>query len=102
MSHKVVSGKNLGDSAEVVIEPVKGGEQKTLKSDVVLIATGRRPYTDKLGGENIGLNMNKRGQIEINEHFETNVKNVFAIGDVVQVILNFEWKFWFSRFYEFY
>lgn len=85
MSHKVVSGKNNGDNAEVTIEPVKGGAQQTLTSDVLLIATGRRPYTDKLNAEKIGLNMNKRGQIEIDEHFKTNVNNVYAIGDVVQV-----------------
>jgi dihydrolipoamide dehydrogenase len=78
-----VSGKNLGSSAEITYEPVKGGEQVVLKSDIVLISTGRRPYTDKLGGEKIGLKIDNKGRIEINHHFETNVKNVFAIGDVV-------------------
>ncbi len=48
-SHKVVSGKNLGKGAEVVIEPVKGGAAQTLKADHVLISTGRRPFTEGLG-----------------------------------------------------
>jgi len=85
MQTKVVSGKNLGDSAEITYEPVAGGKQETIKSDIVLISTGRRPFTYNLGAEKIGLNISKRGQIEINDHFETNVKNVFAIGDVVKV-----------------
>lgn len=85
MNTKVVGGKNLGDSAEISYEPVKGGSTETIKSDIVLISTGRRPYTDNLGAEKIGLNINKKGQIEIDEHFETNVKSVFAIGDVVKV-----------------
>lgn len=49
----------------------------------MLIATGRRPFTDKLGCENVGLKIDNKGRIEINHHFETNVKNIFAIGDVV-------------------
>jgi len=44
-SHKVVSGKNCGTYGEVVIEPVKGGPQQTLKADHILVATGRRPHT---------------------------------------------------------
>ena len=87
MGQKVVSGKNNGDSAEITYEPVKGGDKQTIKSDIVLISTGRRPYTDKLGAENIGLQLNNRGQIEINDHFETGVKGVYAIGDVVKVLL---------------
>jgi dihydrolipoamide dehydrogenase len=52
-----------------------------------LIATGRRPFTDKLGGEKINLKIDNKGRIEINSNFETNVKNIFAIGDVVAVNL---------------
>lgn len=69
MSTKVVSGRNLGDSAEITYEPVKGGDQTTISSDVVLIATGRRPYTENLGCQQAGINVNKRGQVEINENF---------------------------------
>lgn len=50
-----------------------------------MIATGRKPFTDKLGCDKIGVKIDNRGRIEINEKFETNVKNVFAIGDVVAV-----------------
>ena len=52
----------------------------------MLIATGRKPFTDKLGCENVGLKIDNKGRIEINHHFETNLKNIFAIGDVVTVI----------------
>ena len=52
-----------------------------------MIATGRRPFTDKLGGEKINLKIDNKGRIEINSNFETNVKNIFAIGDVVAVNL---------------
>jgi dihydrolipoamide dehydrogenase len=50
MSTKVLSGRNLGKSAEITYEPVKGGEKTTITTDVLLIATGRRPFTEKLGG----------------------------------------------------
>ncbi len=54
-----------------------------MESDVVLIATGRRPYTLKLDAEKVGIKLDNRGRIEINDKFETNVKGVYAIGDVV-------------------
>lgn len=50
-----------------------------------MIATGRRPFTDKLNAEKIGVKIDNKGRIEINDKFETNVKGVFAIGDVVVV-----------------
>ena len=61
MSTKVVSGKNLGDSAEITYEPVSGGLKETIKSDIVLISTGRRPFTYNLGADKIGLAINKKG-----------------------------------------
>jgi dihydrolipoamide dehydrogenase len=56
--HKVLGGTNHGDSASVQIEPVKGGEPITLDADRVLVCTGRRPFTEGLGLENVGINVN--------------------------------------------
>jgi dihydrolipoamide dehydrogenase len=88
MSSKVLSGSNNGNSGSITYEPVKGGDKQTIESDVVLIATGRRPFTDKLGCEKVGIQIDERGRVKINEKFETNFKNIFAIGDVVVVIIS--------------
>jgi dihydrolipoamide dehydrogenase len=53
--HKVTSGVNNGDNAEITVEPVKGGDAITLKADKVLISTGRRPFTENLNAEKVGL-----------------------------------------------
>ena len=54
-----------------------------MKADVVLISTGRRPNTDGLGAKELGLKMDKVGRIEINDHFQTSIPNIYGIGDVV-------------------
>lgn len=54
-AHKVVSGKNHGTYGEVTIEPVKGGEQRVLKADHILVATGRKPHTEKLALDRAGV-----------------------------------------------
>lgn len=59
--HKVTSGKVTGDGVELTYEPTKGGAAKTTKGDVVLISTGRRPYTENLRAKDIGVNVNKKG-----------------------------------------
>ncbi len=58
--------------------------KETIECDLILVATGRRPFTDGLQLEKVGLAANEKGRIDINEHFETNVKGVFAVGDCVQ------------------
>jgi dihydrolipoamide dehydrogenase len=83
-SHKVVSGKNHGTYGEVTIEPVLGGEKRVLKADHILVATGRRPHTDKLGLERAGVKIDEKGRVIVNDHLETSVPNIFAIGDVVR------------------
>lgn len=83
-SHKVVSGKNNGKNGEIVIEPVKGGSQQTLTADHILISTGRRPFTAGLGTSEVGIKLDKRGFVEINDNFQTSLPNVYAIGDVVR------------------
>ena len=73
------SGKKL--SAQ--IEPAAGGKSETLEADVVLVAIGRVPYTDGLGLKEAGVALDKRGCVQIDAHFATSVKGVYAIGDVV-------------------
>lgn len=58
-----MSGKNLGNGAEVTIEPVKGGDKITLTADHVLVSTGRRPFTSGLNAEAIGVKLDNRGRI---------------------------------------
>ncbi|MEA3536548.1 dihydrolipoyl dehydrogenase [Rhizobium sp. CC-YZS058] len=81
---KVTGVTRAGDGASVTFEPVKGGEAQTLAADVVLVATGRKPFTAGLGLEEAGVALDNRGRIEIDGHFRTNVEGVYAIGDVVK------------------
>ena len=83
LSSKVTKIEKKGKGAAITFEPVAGGAAVTLESDVVLVATGRRPYTDGLGLEATGVAMD-RGRIVIDDHFATNVKGIYAIGDVVR------------------
>jgi dihydrolipoamide dehydrogenase len=83
LAHKVARVEASAAGAKATIEPVAGGEAKTLEADVVLVAIGRRPYTQGLGLEALGVAM-ERGQIVIDEHFATNVPGLYAIGDVVR------------------
>lgn len=71
---------NLG-GATVEVECVNTGKKETLSADVVLVAIGRRPNTENLGLENVGIQPNARGFIE-NNHLRTSVENIFVIGDV--------------------
>jgi len=83
LESKVLSAKKEGENYKVLIESVKGGTQSTLDADVILVAIGRRPVTTNLGLENIGLQTNKRGFIEVDEHRKTKIPGVWAIGDVI-------------------
>src|SRR5690606_30165267 len=69
---------------KVTFEPVKGGEAQTVEADVVLIATGRKPYTEGLGLEAAGVALDSRGRVEIDAGYRTNVPGIYAIGDVVK------------------
>jgi len=80
---KVTEASVKGKTATLTIEPAKGGEAETIEADCVLVSIGRRPNTDKLGLDKIGLETNERGQIEIDGQFRTKIDGVWAIGDVV-------------------
>src|SRR4051812_14316274 len=79
---KVTGVTRDGATATVTIEPASGGPAETLTADAVLVAIGRRPNTDKLGLDVAGLQLNKRGQIEVDHDFGTPVPGIWAIGDV--------------------
>ena len=81
--HKVTSGKNLGDCGEITFEPVKGGPSITQKAEVVLVATGRRPFTDGLGAEALGIKFDNKKRIIVNKSYQTNVPNIYAVGDII-------------------
>ncbi|KPB00752.1 dihydrolipoyl dehydrogenase [Ahrensia marina] len=79
-----VTGIEKGKSgAEVTFEPAKGGDAETLKADIVLVATGRKPYTENLGLEEAGVKLDDRGRVAIDGHWKTNVDGIYALGDVV-------------------
>ena len=83
LSTKVTSATVKGKKATLTLEPAAGGASETLEADCVLVAIGRRPNTENLGLGNIGLELNKRGQIETDHDFRTKVDGVWAIGDVI-------------------
>lgn len=83
MKTKVTKSEVAGDGVILTTEPSKGGDAKEEKYDIVLVATGRRPYTDGLGLEDLGIQTDKLGRIEVDEHFKTAVPSIYAIGDCI-------------------
>lgn len=83
LKHKVTGVENLGK--EVVVKTENGkGETIEIKGDYVLVSIGRKPYTDGLSAEAAGVKITERGQVEVNEHLQTSVSHIYAIGDVVK------------------
>jgi dihydrolipoamide dehydrogenase len=82
-SHKVQSVERKGKTVTVKAENAKG-EIISLEGDYSLVSVGRRPYTDGLNADKAGVKLTDRGQIEVNDHLQTNVPNIYAIGDVVR------------------
>ena len=83
LSTKVTGVTVKGSKATLTLEPSAGGTAEPIEADCVLVSIGRRPNTDGLGLDVIGLAPNQRGQIEIGSDFRTTVAGVWAIGDVV-------------------
>lgn len=83
LATKVTGVSVRGKTATVTVEPAAGGDEEVLKADCVLVSIGRKPNTEGLGLNNIGLGTNQRGQIEIDGQFRTSVAGVRAIGDCV-------------------
>jgi dihydrolipoamide dehydrogenase len=83
LSTKVTGCTVKGKKATLTLEPAAGGASETLEADCVLVSIGRRPNTDGLGLDKIGLEVNQRGQIETDHDFRTRIDGVWAIGDVI-------------------
>jgi dihydrolipoamide dehydrogenase len=84
LGHKVTAAKSGKSGVGLTVEPAAGGTPSTIDADAVLVAIGRRPYTDGLGLEDAGVALDKAGRVMIDDHFRTNVETIFAIGDVVR------------------
>ena len=80
---KVMKSEVSGDGVTLTTEAASGGKEKTSNYDIVLVATGRRPYTDNLNLEALGIQKDKLGRIEVDDHFRTAMSNVYAIGDCI-------------------
>jgi dihydrolipoamide dehydrogenase len=72
------------EGAEVVVQTKKAEASEALRCDVLLVAVGRRPYTEGLGAREAGIALDEKGRITVDEHYQTSVPGVFAIGDVIR------------------
>ncbi|BDD11189.1 dihydrolipoyl dehydrogenase [Fulvitalea axinellae] len=84
LSTKVTSVERDGDEVIVKGEDLKKGGEVELRGDYCLVSIGRSPYTKGLGLENVGVKLDDRGRVEVNENLQTSVPNIYAIGDVVK------------------
>ena len=80
---KVTGVDTSGKLLKAAVEPAAGGAAETIEADVVLVCIGRVPYTDGLGLKEAGIALDNRGRVQIDAHFATSLKGVYAIGDVV-------------------
>ncbi|NDB83019.1 MAG: dihydrolipoyl dehydrogenase [Alphaproteobacteria bacterium] len=78
---KVLSCSKSGAQLKLSLE--KAGEKSEILTDKVLVSVGRKPYTQNLGLENVGIKVNERGRIPVNAHFQTLITNIYAVGDVI-------------------
>ena len=83
LSTGVSAVERNGDSVKITAKNKKG-EEVTFDGDYVLVSVGRKPYTEGLGLEKAGVELDERGRVKVNEHLQTNVSNIYAIGDVIQ------------------
>ncbi len=80
---KVTSAKDDGSSVSLTLEAAAGGAAEKISADIVLLAIGRRAFTEGLGLEQAGVKLDDRKRVVVDKHFETNVKGIYAIGDVI-------------------
>ena len=83
LSHKVTSVKSENNFVSVTAED-SNGTNISFEGDYCLVSVGRKPYTDGLNLDSLGINTNQKGQIEVNDKLQTSVKNIYAIGDVIK------------------
>lgn len=82
-STKVTGSKTLNDGVEITYESLTDGKASSMKADVVLVATGRKPFTNGAGCEEMGIQKDPQGRIVVDHHYRTNVSGIYAIGDVI-------------------
>jgi dihydrolipoamide dehydrogenase len=80
---KVTRAVTGDDGVTLTLEPAAGGTAETLKSDIVLLAIGRRPYVEELGLDAVGVALDERGRVKTDAHYATNVSGIYAIGDAI-------------------
>jgi dihydrolipoamide dehydrogenase len=83
LSSKVTGAKTTSKGVDLTVEPAAGGKAETLSAEIVLMAIGRKPYTDKLGLDKVGVALDERGRVKVDEFFESSVEGIYAIGDVI-------------------
>lgn len=83
LSTAVSAVERNGDTVTVKAKDKKG-EEVSFEGDYVLVSVGRKPYTDGLALENAGVELDERGRVKVNDHLQTNVANIYAIGDVIK------------------
>jgi dihydrolipoamide dehydrogenase len=83
LSTKVTGAKTAKSGVTLTLEPAAGGAAETLETDIVLVAVGRRPYTDRLDLDKAGVALDEKGRVKTDAHFATNVPGVYAIGDAI-------------------
>jgi dihydrolipoamide dehydrogenase len=84
LGSKVAAVDKKGKTLKVSVEPAAGGAAEVLEADIVLVAIGRRAYTEGLGLEAVGIQRDERGRVTVDEHFQTNVPGIYAIGDAIR------------------
>ncbi|CAZ83659.1 unnamed protein product [Tuber melanosporum] len=82
LNTKVMGGDVGSDNIKINVESAKGGKSESIDADVVLVAIGRRPYTTGLGLENVGIEVDERGRIVIDQEYRTKIPHIRVIGDV--------------------
>src|SRR5712691_5299289 len=83
LGSKVTGVDSSGTVLKAKVEPAKGGAAETIEADVALVAIGRVPYTEGLGLDEAGVKKDNDGRVVVDAHFSTNVKGIYAIGDVI-------------------
>jgi dihydrolipoamide dehydrogenase len=83
LSSKVTAVDVSGKRLKVTVEPAKGGTAELVEVDVVLVAIGRVPYTERLGLKELGVKLDERGRVIVDHHYATNIPGVWAIGDAI-------------------
>ncbi len=83
LNTKVTGARKGNDGITLTLEPARGGAAETIAADVVLVAVGRRAFTDGLGLDEIGVARDERGRVKTDPHYATSVRGIYAIGDVI-------------------